>query len=123
MTLMQKAILNAIQSFDYDQLTHTLVSEFLFGEKFPGFTGHFPDFPILPAICQIESVLVACSKYLNKELRIKRIKKAKFASMVHPGDTVEVRIEIKNEDDLYGIKAALFNSSVKVSSFTMIMEL
>ncbi len=123
MTLMQKALFNAMQSFDYDQLTDTLISEFLFDENFPGFTGHFPDFSILPAICQIESVLVACSKYLNKELRIKKIKKAKFTSMVHPGDTVEVRIEIKDEDGLYGIRAALFNSSVKVSVFTMTMEL
>jgi len=123
MTLVQQALLNAIQSFYYDKLTDTLISEFLFDKSFLCFTGHFPGFPILPAICQMESVLIACSKYLNKELHIKKIKNAKFTSMVHPGDIVEARIKIKNEDGLYEVKAELFNSLIKVSAFNIIVEL
>ena len=61
---------------------------FFFPETFVGFDGHFPNNPMLPGIAQI----IAATLVVHPEgsSRIRQIKRAKFVSIVRPGETMTV---------------------------------
>lgn len=71
----------------------------LTGDEF-FFQGHFPGNPIMPAVFQLEAlaqvgavVLLSQPQYHGKTAVYTSIDRAKFRTMVHPGDTL--RLEIK----------------------------
>lgn len=61
---------------------------FLFAPDFPGFGGHFPGAPILPAVVQIQAVVALASETAGEPLRLAAVESAKFLSPVRPGETV-----------------------------------
>lgn len=70
----------------------------------PYFVGHFPQFPILPAvgIIDISSFLIKKFILLNLDLPLKYIESAKFKTTILPDQAV--RIEIKKiEDNNYSV--------------------
>jgi len=68
----------------------------------PQFTGHFPDFPVMPgvliieAMAQLSAVLVAKSmeNTKDKEVFFMSIEETKFRKVVVPGDTLKMYAEI-----------------------------
>ncbi|MDR3048401.1 MAG: hypothetical protein LBV16_00945 [Elusimicrobiota bacterium] len=66
---------------------------FFLDKDFSAFKGHFPHYPLLPGIVQIEMVLFCIKKLLNNDaLKIKEIKKVKFAKPIFPKSQVNVEI-------------------------------
>ncbi len=64
----------------------------------PYFDGHFPGFPILPAVALIDLAREILKKILhNENLQIAKLKTAKFRKNIVPGDTLF--IEVKYIDD------------------------
>lgn len=61
---------------------------FRFAPGFPGFDGHFPGAPILPAVVQIQVVVSLASAAAGRQLRLAAVESAKFLSPVLPGETV-----------------------------------
>jgi beta-hydroxyacyl-ACP dehydratase FabZ len=67
----------------------------------PFFTGHFPDYPVMPGVLIIEAmaqvagvlVLKQIENYKNKQVLLAGVNEAKFRKPVRPGD--QLRIEIK----------------------------
>ena len=66
-------------------------AKFAFPPSFTGFSGHFPENPILPGVCQIQCILVSLSKKYEKELRLKSVFRAKFLNTVSPGEEIKVQ--------------------------------
>ena len=71
------------------------------------FQGHYPDYPIMPGVLLCEAVFQAGALLIAQMLRgerelkgvpvLTRILGAKFKREVRPGDTVEIRAELKEQ--------------------------
>ncbi len=84
-----------------------LEDDFLRAEKFlpsdlPVFTGHYPNYPIMPGVLLCEAVFQAGALLLSQSLQgeaegvpvLARIKGAKFKREVRPGDTVVIEVHL-----------------------------
>ena len=69
-----------------DQITATLC----FGKDFLGFQGHFPENPILPGMCLLETVLVLIQRMKGTSVRMTGLLVSKFFAVVIPDQTVTV---------------------------------
>jgi 3-hydroxyacyl-[acyl-carrier-protein] dehydratase len=59
-----------------------------FEDGFPGFDGHFPGAPILPAVVQIQVVAAMASEHARVPLALAGVESAKFLSPVRPGEAL-----------------------------------
>ena len=55
-----------------------VLSRFSFPSSFVGFKGHFPGRPVLPAICQIQALIVIAEELHKKKMNLKKIILTKF---------------------------------------------
>jgi 3-hydroxyacyl-[acyl-carrier-protein] dehydratase len=69
----------------------TVVRSYRFAPGFIGFSGHFPDNPILPAIVQVCAVLSLAEEEGGKALRLSAVRSAKFLSPIRPDEEVSIR--------------------------------
>ena len=66
------------------------------------FRGHYPDFPILPGVLQLEAAFQAGAILIAKtqELAdgtipvVTRVNNTKFRNMVRPGDVLDIEVEL-----------------------------
>ena len=66
------------------------------------FSGHYPGFPILPGVLQLEAafqagaILIAKTQTLDAGMIpvVTRVNNTKFRNMVKPGDTLEIEVEL-----------------------------
>ena len=63
---------------------------YVFGADFPGFSGHFPGRPILPAVLQILAATLLVEAATGQRLLTAAIERAKFILPIVPGALVEV---------------------------------
>uniref|UniRef100_A0A7V3ZVM5 3-hydroxyacyl-[acyl-carrier-protein] dehydratase FabZ n=1 Tax=candidate division WOR-3 bacterium TaxID=2052148 RepID=A0A7V3ZVM5_UNCW3 len=70
------------------------------------FSGHFPNFPIMPGVLMLEAMAQASGILIYQSLTEKEedliplflgVEKARFRKMVKPGDTLIIEAEIKNK--------------------------
>ena len=59
----------------------------------PYFDGHFPGFPILPAIAQTELIIRFASHFLGTGIDVSEISRIKFSSMIRPCTPLVARID------------------------------
>jgi 3-hydroxyacyl-[acyl-carrier-protein] dehydratase len=70
----------------------------------PHFTGHFPDYPLMPAVLQVEAMAQAGGALLlteipdreNKLMVFAGIESAKFRRPVVPGDQLRIEVTVLN---------------------------
>ncbi len=60
----------------------------------PFFRGHFPHFPVMPGVLQIESLLQLAWILLGTSFRVARIDRLKFRRQVVPGDRLDLHVEV-----------------------------
>ncbi len=84
-----------------------VVSVFHFPSSFPGFSGHFPDNPILPGIVQLSTVRYLAEQAVQKQLLPFRINKTKFRSMIHTDQDVTINLELLPVDNQYECKFSI----------------
>jgi len=58
----------------------------------PFFNGHFPDFPIMPAVAQIE-MIGSLLQHTNWNAIIAGGRGLKFTGHIRPGDTLVIRVQ------------------------------
>ena len=58
----------------------------------PWFSGHFPEFPVLPGIAQLDMVRQALSRATRKEVRVRGLRRIRFKQMVRPGQALDLAI-------------------------------
>lgn len=74
---------------------NSVILEFSVPGGSPYFEGHFPGFPILPAVAQTDLIVRYASRYLGTGLDISEIQRMKFTSMIRPSVPLVLRIEKK----------------------------
>ena len=68
-----------------------------FEPAFPGFEGHFPGRPIVPALCLVSVVEIVARQVSGlPELRFSEIRNMKFKVPLEPGDVATFKISIDN---------------------------
>jgi 3-hydroxyacyl-[acyl-carrier-protein] dehydratase len=63
---------------------------YVFNLDFPGFSGHFPGRPILPAVIQIMAASLLVETATGRRLTPSTIERAKFVHPIVPGELVEI---------------------------------
>ncbi len=68
----------------------------------PFFTGHFPGYPVMPGVLQIEALAQAAAVFVSQKYNLKnrpvyfmKIDKVKFRNQVVPGDTLKLDIVLE----------------------------
>ena len=69
-----------------------------FDETFTGFKGHFPGRPVLPGVCQILAFSVFACNASGMKLKLREITKAKFLSVVEPGEIANFSFSLSRDD-------------------------
>jgi len=75
-------------------------------ESNPYFSGHFPGFPILPAVAQLEMAVRFSSRIFGTGTAISQIKRMKFINPVHPPLAILLIIEVKNDTLSFNISSS-----------------
>jgi 3-hydroxymyristoyl/3-hydroxydecanoyl-(acyl carrier protein) dehydratase len=58
------------------------------------FRGHFPDAPVLPAVAQLDGIVLACVRRAWPRLGpLRGVARAKFHRPIAPGDTLALELE------------------------------
>lgn len=67
----------------------------LFPSDFPGFQGHFPGQPVLPAIVQLATVRYVAELVTGHRLEITSYAKSKFRAMIVPEEEVVIHLSLQ----------------------------
>jgi len=64
-------------------------AQYVFERSFPAFDGHFPSFPMLPAVVSLICAEDAVARFAGNGWYVRRIRRAKFTRPVMPGNRVD----------------------------------
>src|SRR5210317_478198 len=76
-----------------------ITGKFCFKSEFVGFSGHFPGYPLLPAVIQLLTAQVLIERQKGCGIRVTSIRKAKFRSEIRPGDRITVKCSDVTADE------------------------
>jgi 3-hydroxyacyl-[acyl-carrier-protein] dehydratase len=97
-----------------------LTARFLFPATFIGFKGHFPDRPVLPAVCEIQAAIAVLEAWDRAEVRLGEIVSAKFFAPVTCGEEVVVRCLVTMEENNQGtVRATVAKNGESVAKFKL----
>jgi len=96
-----------------------IIGKYSFDNGFIGFSGHFPGYPILPAVLQLLLAQLLIEKQKGYKIRVISIKKAKFLSEIKPNDEITIQCIDTASDENQGSKVMITSGDRSVSSFTM----
>lgn len=63
---------------------------YVFGADFPGFAGHFPGRPILPAVLQLMTACLLVEAATGRRVQLSSIERAKFVNTIVPEALVDI---------------------------------
>ncbi len=91
-------------------------------EDFPGFDGHFPGEPILPAVLQLMAVRLLAETMAGTPLASVGVERLKFKGMVRPTEEIMVRVSLDEERELLRADFSLERESTTVASGTLVFR-
>ncbi len=112
---VEEYILEPIENENSPEIT----GKFSFDKDFIGFSGHFPGYPILPAVLQLLLAQLLIEKQKGNKIRVTSIKKAKFLSEIKPDDLITVQCADAASDEYQRSKVVITSGDRSVSSFNM----
>lgn len=89
---------------------------------FPGFAGHFPEQPVLPAVLQLLAVRLLSESVLATPLQPVAVERLKFKGMVGPEDAVSLQVCLHEQDGLVKSEFRLDREGTPVASGTLIFR-
>ena len=76
---------------------NSVVLEFSIPGSSDYFDGHFPGYPILPAVAQIDLIMRCASQHLGTGMGISEIKRIKFTNLILPNVPLLLKLEKNNK--------------------------
>ena len=70
-----------------------------FAPDFPGFAGHFPGDPVLPAVVQLLAAVCLAEDGEGRRLRLAGVGTAKFLFPIRPDEEILVRCRVRADGD------------------------
>ena len=83
---------------------------------FPGFAGHFPGQPVLPAVLQLLAVRLLAQALLGEELAPVGVERLKFKGMVGPEEPVNLRVQVRWSEGRFACEFSLDRSGAAIAS-------
>jgi 3-hydroxyacyl-[acyl-carrier-protein] dehydratase len=96
--------------------------DFCFTDAFLGFAGHFPGYPILPAILQTLLAQLLAEQIMGEPLQFLSLKRAKFTRQLRPGDRITVSLSCRIMQGQLHCAAQLRVADEPASSFTLVFS-
>jgi 3-hydroxyacyl-[acyl-carrier-protein] dehydratase len=88
MNTLKQEIFKSELEFPNAAQSDTVVKRYCFHPDFIGFSGHFPGYPILPALVQLQIGIILAEENEGRPLKISSIERAKFLLEIHPNKEV-----------------------------------
>jgi len=95
---------------------------FRFNEAFVGFAGHFPDYPILPAVLQALLAQMVAEQLLGEPADFLALERAKFTRQLRPGEQIEVKVRPRDKGENHWFACELSVGEEKAASFTLVLS-
>jgi len=83
---LSQTLPGCLQSLDREAMQAT----FVLSPSLPAFSGHFPDFPVLPAVVSMMCAELALTELEGARPDLGFVKNAKFNHPITPGETLEI---------------------------------
>jgi uncharacterized membrane protein len=96
--------------------------EFTLPDTNPYFDGHFPEFPILPAVGQMDLIIRFAAKYLGTGIELSQIRRIKFSSFIRPFTPLLLNIEKKEETVSFKITSPNGETVYSLGSFILMRD-
>ncbi len=95
--------------------------------NFIGFNGHFPDYPVLPAMLQVLLGIIVSEELSGTRLTLQKLDKAKFMAQIQPEQTITVSCRLtrpSTNESQTTIKAriTIANEEQKAASMTLFLH-
>ena len=98
----------------------SLTARFLFPPEFIGFLGHFPERPVLPAVCKIQAAVAMLEAAKRRRVRLDEIVLAKFSAPVTCDEEVEfLCTTVMGDTNSAVVKATVSKNGENVSKFKL----
>ena len=65
----------------------------------PMYKGHFPEYPLLPGVVQVQLIQTLLEKSLRKNLSIISSKNIKFLGMINPNENTRIQVVLDWKQD------------------------
>jgi 3-hydroxyacyl-[acyl-carrier-protein] dehydratase len=92
---------------------------FCFDRDFIGFSGHFPGYPILPAVLQLLLAQLCIEEQKGCKIGITSIEKAKFLSEIRPDETISIQCADADTGDSQRMKVKIMSKDKVLSTFNL----
>ncbi len=121
MAYMKSAIDNAelLSLTKNEDASTSLFVKIFVGEDNSWLKGHFPNYPILPGVAELDMVFVLAKKYLNLEIKDKALNfpNIKFTKPIIPPTDIFIKLVLSgNKDSLaFSIRSSLEDNPEVVS--------
>jgi 3-hydroxyacyl-[acyl-carrier-protein] dehydratase len=89
---------------------------------FPGFAGHFPGQPVLPAVLQLLAVRLLAESAVGAPLSPVGVERLKFKGMVAPGETIDLRVSLHDHAELLKGEFSLVRAGAAIASGTLLFR-
>lgn len=106
------------------QITASMAGEqsFCFDAEFPGFSGHFPGYPILPAVLQVLLAQLVAETVIGSSLSVVALNRAKYLQQVRPGDQIDVCVNCREKNGELHCASDLSVAERRVASFSLVLK-
>jgi len=94
---------------------------FCFTSSFIGFAGHFPNYPILPAVLQTLIAQMLAEQVVGESLQFLSLERAKFTRQLRPEEEIAVTVQCKEKEGQFHCSAKLAVKDEPASSFTLLL--
>jgi 3-hydroxyacyl-[acyl-carrier-protein] dehydratase len=95
---------------------------FCFSSDFVGFAGHFPDYPILPAVLQVLLAQLVAEAIVGRPLQVVSLSRAKFVRQLRPAEKIDVVLDCREQGADLRCSVTLQVGDEKAASFTLTLK-
>ena len=95
---------------------------FCFDQNFIGYAGHFPGYPILPAVLQVLLAQILAEEVIGSRLSVRSLIRAKFVQQLRPEDQIGVHLNCREKDGAFHCASELQVGGQRAASFTLVLN-
>jgi 3-hydroxyacyl-[acyl-carrier-protein] dehydratase len=121
MSRLREAIRRAAVAPARGTFPATVQRAYRFGADFPGFDGHFPAYPVLPAVVQIQTALQLAEEQMGRGLQLLAVESAKFLQQLRPDEEIVVSCRPRLKGETQVIDARLSRDGQPAAAFLLLV--
>jgi 3-hydroxyacyl-[acyl-carrier-protein] dehydratase len=117
MNVLKRSIISSAVDAMHISKTGVAIKHYCFSPDFIGFSGHFPGFPVLPAVVQVLTALTLAEEMKGCPLELVTVERAKFLLRLGPNQDIEVQCRECEVGERHGFEGRLRVSEELAATF------